>query len=136
MPPMLRPTRRRAYAVAAVLALAACAGGAPRGGRDAPRVEAVRAGRVLVDVASARAPQAVADCVVDGVRRLKIPDDYLALRSQAGGGRVVMLANPATGRTGLTVDVAARANGSQVRLYENGMVVSAQWRALVRRCAG
>ncbi|AXK38713.1 hypothetical protein [Crenobacter cavernae] len=130
--------RRGACVAIAALVLSACAGtGATRDGRgDASRVEPSRSGRVLVDVASGRSPQAVADCVVDGVRRLKIPDDYLARRRLPGGGQAVMLNNPATGRTGLTVDVAARGSGSQVRLYENGMVVSGQWRALVRRCAG
>ncbi|WP_129212039.1 hypothetical protein [Crenobacter cavernae] len=134
--PLPAPSRRRLVGVAILLLASGCAGPGATGAARGDRADPVRAGRPLIDVSSPRAPQSVSDCVVAGVRAMKIPDDYVAVRALPGGGGMVMLKNPATRRTGLTVDIASRGAGSQVRLYENGMVVSGQWRSLVKRCAG
>lgn len=84
--------------------------------------------------ASGPVPQVIV-CLKRGLQSWKIPDNYLVLRDLPGGGQSLALTNPATRRSGLTVEVQPGQPKPKVKLQENGAVVSAKWRNLIKRCA-
>ncbi|MCW3481842.1 hypothetical protein OL229_20135 [Neisseriaceae bacterium JH1-16] len=77
----------------------------------------------------------VSACIVNNLHAWKIPDDYIKHEVYPNGEESVMLINPASGRTGITVDLTPNGENTDAELYENGMVVSNKWRELARRCA-
>jgi hypothetical protein len=77
----------------------------------------------------------VSACIINNLHAWKIPDDYIKHEVYPNGEESVMLINPASGRTGITVDLTPNGENTDAELYENGMVVSNKWRELARRCA-
>lgn len=128
--------------VVATLLLTACAtqqqtapNSRPSAAYPAPsRVDAPSAEPASAAPASRPVEQVIA-CLKSGLKSWKIPEDYLLTRQLPGGGQSLALTNPATRKSGLTVEVQPGEPRPTVKLHENGAVVSAKWRNLIKRCA-
>jgi len=77
----------------------------------------------------------VAACIINNLHAWKIPDDFIKHEVYPNGEESVMLINPASGHTGITVDLTPNGENTDAELYDSGMVVSNKWRELARRCA-
>jgi hypothetical protein len=127
---------RRYLPVVAALLLAACA--TPQ--QTSPNTYAAPGRLDASSYASTATPaersvaQVIA-CLKSGLKDWKIPEDYLLTRPLPGGGQSLALTNPATRKSGLTVEVQPGEPRPTVTLHENGAVVSAKWRNLIKRCA-
>lgn len=77
----------------------------------------------------------VSECVAHGVERFKVPANFIHRSEYSDGSVSVRLSPPGQLKSGPEVAVAPQGDGSRVSLYNNGMVLSGQWRALVLECA-
>ena len=84
---------------------------------------------------SAKAPAEIADCLQQGIRRLKIPDDYVNRETASDGAAAVRLLNPVTRNTSLQVTITPQASGSQVEVDQNGIPLTPPWQRMIKRCA-
>jgi hypothetical protein len=133
---------RRYLPVVAALLLAACATPPQQASRStAPSAAYAAPGRLDASSYASTATPAersvaqVIVCLKSGLKDWKIPEDYLLTRPLPGGGQSLALTNPATRKSGLTVEVQPGEPRPTVQLHENGAVVSAKWRNLIKRCA-
>ena len=84
---------------------------------------------------SAKAPAEVAECLQQGMRRLKIPDDYVKRDTASDGAAAIRLLNPVSNNTSLQVSITPQASGSQVQVDQNGIPLTPPWQRMIKRCA-
>ncbi len=84
---------------------------------------------------SDKSPALVADCLQQGIRRLKIPDDYVKRDTATDKAESIRLLNPVSNKTSLQVDIRPQGEGSQLQVDQNGIPLTPPWLRLIRRCA-
>lgn len=84
---------------------------------------------------SDKPPATIADCVQQGIRRLKIPDDYVKRDTAADKSESIRLLNPVSDKTSLQVDIHPLGEGSQLLVDQNGIPLTPPWQRLIKRCA-
>jgi hypothetical protein len=77
----------------------------------------------------------VAECVSLGVAHFKVPANFIHRVEYSDGSTSVYLSPPGQDKSGPEIAIAPQGDGSLISLYNNGMVLSGQWRALVLNCA-
>ena len=88
-----------------------------------------------LQLTSDKKPAEVADCLKQGIRQLKIPDDYVRRDSKADGMETIKLLNPVSGNTSLEVDVQPDGEHSRLQVDQNGIPLTPPWLRLIKRCA-
>ncbi len=88
-----------------------------------------------LQLTSDKKPAEVADCLKQGIRQLKIPDDYVRRDSKADGTETIRLLNPVSGNTSLQVDVQPDGEHSRLQVDQNGIPLTPPWLRLIKRCA-
>ncbi|NWK77524.1 hypothetical protein [Aquitalea sp. LB_tupeE] len=83
---------------------------------------------------SAKAPADIAECLQQGMRRLKIPDDYVKRDTASEGAAAIRLLNPVSSNTSLQVSITPQASGSQVQVDQNGIPLTPPWERMIKRC--
>jgi hypothetical protein len=84
---------------------------------------------------SDKSPALVADCLQQGIRRLKIPDDYVKRDTAADKTESIRLLNPVSNKTSLQVAIRPQGEGSQLQADQNGIPLTPPWQRLIKRCA-
>lgn len=64
----------------------------------------------------------------------KLPEEFIAHKVYTDNNHSVGLINPFTKTEGITMDVVNQAGGSEIRLYENGNLLSRAWKQLPSKC--
>lgn len=76
-----------------------------------------------------------AQCLVQHIASdFNLPDDFYATQGYDDGAATVLLVNPATGKSGLYIDIVPMNNGSQLLLYPNRATISNAWKRLPEKC--
>ncbi|WP_225748426.1 MULTISPECIES: hypothetical protein [Eikenella] len=93
-------------------------------------------GRAEVEVQSDKAPGEAAQCLQKQLQtRLRLPENFIQVRSYTNSGYTVALHNPFTKRDGVLMNVQQRGvRSSTIRLYANGTTLSRVWRAVPAAC--
>lgn len=88
-----------------------------------------------LQLSSSKSPSAIADCLQQGIRRLKIPDDYVQRETAADQTESIRLLNPVSNKTSLEVDIQPQGEHSQLQADQNGIPLTPPWLRLIKRCA-
>jgi hypothetical protein len=88
-----------------------------------------------LQLSSDKPPTQIADCLQQGIRRLKIPDDYVKRETAPDKGESIRLLNPVSAKTSLQVDIHPQGEGSQLQVDQNGIPLTPPWLRLIKRCA-
>jgi sugar (pentulose or hexulose) kinase len=93
------------------------------------------AGRKHLAITVGQSPAEIAECLQQGIRRLKIPDDYLKRDTASNGAAAIRLLNPVSNNTSLQVSITPQGSGSQVQVDQNGIPLTPPWQRMIKRCA-
>ena len=93
-------------------------------------------GRPEVEVQSEKAPGEAAQCLQKQLQtRLRLPDNFIQVRSYTNSAYTVALHNPFTNKDGVLMDVRQRGvKSSVIKLYANGTTLSRVWRGIPAAC--
>ncbi|QEL57472.1 hypothetical protein [Chromobacterium paludis] len=80
------------------------------------------------------APDAVADCLQQGLAKLHIPADFIERHDASDGSRSLRMRNPVSDASGTAVDILPQGEGSKLQLELNGLPLSPAWKRLLRQC--
>lgn len=80
-------------------------------------------------------PPAVASCLDESMRKLRIPSEYIERERGRDGGETVRLTNPATQKDGLEILIRPDGDASKLTVNTHGLSYSKAWRKLVTDCA-
>ena len=76
-----------------------------------------------------------AQCLVQHIASdFNLPENFYAAQGYDDGAATVLLVNPATGKSGLYIDIVPMNNGSQLLLYPNRATISNAWKRLPEKC--
>ena len=93
-------------------------------------------GRPEVEVQSGKAPGEAAQCLQKQLQtRLRLPENFIQIRSYTNAAHTVALHNPFTRKDGVLMDVHQNGvKSSVIKLYANGTTLSRAWRSIPAAC--
>ena len=93
-------------------------------------------GRPEVEVQRNKAPGEAAQCLQQQLQtRLRLPENFIQVRSYTNSAYTVALHNPFTNKDGVVMDVRQRGvRSSEIKLYANGTTLSRVWRSIPAAC--
>ncbi|MBR7001060.1 MAG: hypothetical protein IKI11_00120, partial [Neisseriaceae bacterium] len=86
-------------------------------------------------VQSNRTVMDAAECLEQHIAKdFNLPRNFYTTQDYDDGAATVLLINPATGKSGLYIDIVPHNAGSQLLLYQNRATISAAWKKLPEKC--
>lgn len=80
-------------------------------------------------------PPEAANCLEKAMQgTFKIPSDFIQNTEFPDKTHTVSLINPATNQAGISIDLRSKSQATEASMYDNGTVVSASWKRLLKQC--
>lgn len=107
-------------------------------GLNSPNViqPASRIGQEPVATATLKgAPLEASACLNKAMQStFKIPSDFIQNTEFPDKTHTLSLINPATNQAGISIDLKPQSQDTSATMYDNGTVVSASWKRLLKQC--
>ncbi|WP_434778676.1 hypothetical protein [Neisseria sp. Ec49-e6-T10] len=80
-------------------------------------------------------PEAANTCLRQAIlSTFRIPEEFLQSESFPRGDYNISLINPATGSTGVSIDLHKKDGSTDAKMYANGTTVSKAWSKILHQC--